>query len=297
MMELGNSMFRLDSSPIAPMVPPETRAEQVLAQTLATGCVEAGECAELVDFGEVAESRQYQRLATVVEAQIKRLCSTGVLRRSSEDESEYDLTDEFIDDSRSTYSWVVGAPFLVLGLDHDAAQPPSPGASDTNLLLSSGASGSTADTHGGKLAAYLGVDDEGLRRLWPFFDTEAFSVHESRLLPVPTRPVQQGDWVFAVHVLEKHRYLVGRRGMCGAGAKFTAEEAARAGYGREACDAFWVNFEPPRPNWAGDVVCLPVAYLAAFAACPGETTAWEMKGGASGRRVRGGPFVRQVSSV
>jgi hypothetical protein len=160
------------------------------------------------------------------------------------------LTDEFIDDSRSTYSWVVGAPFLVLGVDHDAAQPPSSGASDINLLLSSGASGPTADNHGGKLAAYLGVDDVGLRRLWPFFDTEAFSVDESRLLPVPTRTVRQGDWVFAVNVLEHHRYLVGRRGMCGAGAKFTAEEAARAGYGRKACDAFWVNFEPPRPNWA-----------------------------------------------
>ena len=243
----GPQVFRLNLKSNTMLVLAKARGQQVFDMTLSLDS-DAAAVPLTVDFGRRADNRQYKRVLSVVQSQVKRLCTHGVLG----DTTEYDLTDPWIDDSRASYPMMLGGPFLVLGAHGD-------------------------DVHGGQLASYLGVaDGEAQCRMWPIFGEHAFSVHRNRLVPVPVRPARQGEWALLVNAVETHRYLVGRRGLCGARANFTSTAVANLGYGTECCAAFWVNFEPPQPDWACDVVCLPAHCLVAFPG-GGELTPWEQK--------------------
>jgi len=194
------------------------------------------------------ENRQYQHLLSVAESQEQRLARFAALRTSP----GYDLSD----------------PWLV-----DASDKKAAGAQQELLL------GAPCRLVGsGEIAAYLGVREDGGGCSMRLADgTEALRAR-GRILPLPTQPARQGDWVYPVNLQGTQVQYHGRKGLCGLGGIIS---------GPPRRQGFWVSFEPSDETLPPEVVLIDIDHLVTLPLSGTGTTItpWEARCSVGGRNL------------
>mmetsp|Transcript_55811 Transcript_55811/g.103276 ORF Transcript_55811/g.103276 Transcript_55811/m.103276 type:complete len:464 (-) Transcript_55811:35-1426(-) len=161
-------------------------------------------------LGAGNENRQYQSVLAVAHSQEQRLVAHAALRKAP----GYDLSDP----------WLVASE-----VDTDKPSKPHMGKVIPGMPC--------RVVRSNEVAAYLEADaqPDGTRKV-RFASGQVSEVVANRLLELPSRPAQQGEWALPIALPADQVKFLGRRCLCGVAAM------------KEGKPAFWVNFAPEDPQ-------------------------------------------------